>query len=56
MALADTVTKVSTGLNALPDVLVRRLNLPESAGRGDPPGGRRHAPQPGARPARSLGG
>jgi phage terminase Nu1 subunit (DNA packaging protein) len=31
MALADTVTRVATGLNALPDVLVRRLNLPATA-------------------------
>lgn len=32
LALSETVTKVSTGLNVLPDTLVRRLNLPESAG------------------------
>jgi phage terminase Nu1 subunit (DNA packaging protein) len=31
MALAETMTKVTTGLNSLPDVLVRRLNLPATA-------------------------
>lgn len=32
MALAEAVTRVSTSLNSMADVLVRRLNLPESAG------------------------
>lgn len=32
LALSETVSKVSAGLNSLPDVLVRRLHLPESAG------------------------
>lgn len=30
-ALSETVTRVSTTLNSMADVLVRRLNLPESA-------------------------
>lgn len=32
LALSETVAKVAGGLNQLPDVLVRRLHLPESAG------------------------
>lgn len=31
LALSETVARVASTLNALPDVLVRRLNLPESA-------------------------
>jgi phage terminase Nu1 subunit (DNA packaging protein) len=31
LGLSETVTKVSTALNQLPDILVRRLHLPESA-------------------------
>ncbi|WP_374572552.1 hypothetical protein [Phenylobacterium sp.] len=32
IALSTAVTKLATSLNALPDILVRRLSLPESAG------------------------
>lgn len=31
LALAETVQRMSTGLNSMADTLVRRLNLPESA-------------------------